>query len=306
MKTIKRRHVTRKDFNNFEKKLDAAVAGAANKAVLSSEGVSKMSEEALVNLKAYLDSRFDKVTVIGYVRPPVSYMQSLFQQGIRTGRRKSLQVGVRYKQRLQAIDRVFGRGNVRLFTFDRTTLLNGDVVQDFVHQIGHTIPPDAVMRANESISLETLAVLLMRNAYGENIAPQRASALVEGFQDLGRSKLKFHSDFAQPVLDRRRDDLEWTADRLQTSFLDKATHAADAIKSEEQLRLIALAQEAAVLALLDSEIGQLDDGNPYADEAARVLRLDDRTTRLVAATDLLGMIWQAKGRGGGLKIGTPT
>ena len=68
--------------------------------------------------------------VVAYVKRPISFMQSAFQQRIKTNlRRLDVASGLwpKYRDRLEKMDEIFGRENVDLHVFDSSTLIKGDV-----------------------------------------------------------------------------------------------------------------------------------------------------------------------------------
>ena len=85
--------------------------------LISAERVSKTSSVARGCGRQGLAQPIGRpnITVIAYVRPPVSFMASAFQQAVRvegrTDRRSRFWPG--YRERFEKLDTVFGRENVR-------------------------------------------------------------------------------------------------------------------------------------------------------------------------------------------------
>jgi hypothetical protein len=257
-------------------------------AVISAESIPTMSVEGMEALKNCLAGYFDQIDVIGYVRPPVSYVQSRFQHGVRTGRKKNFDVGFGYKDRLTSIDSVFGKDNVTLIKFDRSELLEGDIVKDFVKRAGSTISSKEIVTANESMSLEAMAVLFLCNIYGHKVTPKRHRLLLENeLGDMGSHKLKFSAKFLAPVLENRRDDIEWVEKRLGVPFLDTTADGPDTLSDQDGLIQIALAQETEVLKRLAAHISKPNAADAHKASAVRILGFDDPVVRLVAAVELL-------------------
>jgi len=84
----------------------------------------------------------DNILVVGYIRSPKSYMESSFQQQVKT---KKAQFDLhslypRYRQRLEKFDEVFGKENVLFWKFDPSNLLNSCVIQDFCSRLNINFP----------------------------------------------------------------------------------------------------------------------------------------------------------------------
>lgn len=126
----------------------------------SYEGFVGLDENALRKLKEYCAHLAKVVTVVLYVRPPLSYAVSAMSQRVKQGY-LSWPVDnppiFPHKTYLDKITRVFGKSNVCVKVFSRATLEKGDVVADFMHilKVPETILERMLaseVRQNESIS----------------------------------------------------------------------------------------------------------------------------------------------------------
>lgn len=83
----------------------------------------------------------DQTLIVMYLREPVSYMASLYQQRIKTNNLSmNLEDFVKYNgfSYVNTIDKwsqIFGKENVILRLYDRETLLDGDIVADFAYLV---------------------------------------------------------------------------------------------------------------------------------------------------------------------------
>lgn len=66
---------------------------------------------------------------------------------------------VEYRACFEKIDDVFGRANVVLRKFDPQTFPSGCVVRDFCARLGTGFPTKCIIRDNESLPLEVVALL---------------------------------------------------------------------------------------------------------------------------------------------------
>ena len=160
---------------SYMEKLHTVLQGVTKKIVLiSAEDLSSSSTEysELEYLKEILSPYCRRIRLIGYVRPPAGYMQSAFQQRMKSGGQKVFdleKVYPYYQKSFMKMDAVFGKENVEFILFSRDSLHNGDVVQDFAHRIGVTVEPNQIVRTNESLSLEATALLFVFRCFGGSV-----------------------------------------------------------------------------------------------------------------------------------------
>ena len=246
-------------FRNIEKFL----AGTKSKKILSSaEDVTLLSEEELGTMKQWLERNIDDVLIVGYVRPPASFMSSAIQQRIAGGITwKARSLYPNYRSRFEKFDKVFGKENVMLVKFDRQNLRNGDVVLDFAHRAGVEIDPADVQYANESRGLEATSIVAAQRLLGRGFvhyhrSPIHNNRMVTALRSIGNSKIVLHSDMIAPVLQENADDLAWITERLGVDFADATSDAPNAIRSNDDFLEIASGHLTGVL----EKIIELTDG----------------------------------------------
>ena len=225
--------------------------------VFSAEDISgPRFATAVPRLYEFFAPRSDDISAFGYARPPISFIASAFQQRLKSGNTPDIISGgasPHYRARFERIDRVFGRENVRLREFSSSLLLGGDVVKDFAHEIGvGPLKEDEIIRTNESLSLEAVALLYVQRRLGHGFVAgfDRAHAANNTFISLlntiGNRKLAFSPQLLAPVLERERDDIAWMEERLGHPFSERGASHPDAIDSLDDLVDIALGQFDAV------------------------------------------------------------
>ena len=199
--------------------------------LLSTEAITHPHPQclsALAPLKAFLEKYSDDIQVIAYIRPPVGFMQSIFQQAIQSGRSVLNPQGrwPRYRHRIERLDRVFGRENVTLRKFDPKTLENGSVVDDLAEFAGIALPPGSARNKNESLSLEALALLFVQRKFGRGIATGfpgasgKNAALRKCLAAIGKEEIRFAPELLLPIIEANKADLEWMERRLSEPLLD--------------------------------------------------------------------------------------
>lgn len=247
----------------FESDLEERLSAfGSRRLVVSGEGLSApgVTEGMLVRLKRLLLRHCRSVRVIGYVRAPVGYMQSAFQQRLKAGVQRDLDgqtLWPHYRKRFGTLDQVFGKENVVLVPFSPDSLYQGDVVLDFARRTGFELSREDLRRTNESISLEACAVLFAMRKL-EKVAPYGGylidnERLVRAVSCLGKGKLVFSPELVQPVLQAHCADLDWINERLGQSIEDEPRDASNSIESETDLLDVAVKHSPELWRLLEEE-----------------------------------------------------
>ena len=221
----------------------------ASTCLLSAEAITNpRALFALAPPKAFLEKYSDDIQVVAYIRPPVSFMQSLFQERVKNGNTvfNPRHFWPRYRRRIEPLDRVFGRENVTLRKFDPKTLENGNVVDDLAEFAGIALPPGPARNENESLSLEALALLFVQRKFGRGIATGfpgatgKHDAFMKRLAAIGKEKIRFASELVLPVIEARKADLEWMERRLSEPLLDIPKNSnGPLLRSEQDLLSVA-------------------------------------------------------------------
>ncbi|TNE67565.1 MAG: tetratricopeptide repeat protein [Alphaproteobacteria bacterium] len=237
--------------------------------ILSSEYLPKTSPEKCREMAAYLHSLADEVTVVCYVRHPVSHAASATQQGVKMGFRtleaaqqnayffKSSIVLPKYRD-------AFGATDMQVRKFDRVELRNQDVVTDFLSLVG--LADDEVKSlegadANSSLSYEATLI---------------ADALTRQFP--------------------REQDGIWNPERARRVNLMQIRGSAFALDDEADARVRAAAE--AEIAFLKAEFGLDFTTTKAGRKAGPEARWSDETVLDIAARlnalALEAQHWQAE------------
>jgi hypothetical protein len=137
----------------------------AKSIIISAEALSAphIDSSGLNQFKELLLGFCKSIKLIGYVRSPISYMQSAFTErlkgGVNTPSLECFKLWPNYQSRFDRLDQVFGRDSVHLIPFNKKFLLSDDVVLDFTKRIGLEIQDVETRRVNESLSLEAVSFL---------------------------------------------------------------------------------------------------------------------------------------------------
>lgn len=254
----------------------------AETVLVSSERIFNVPPEVKQRMYEFFAARRADVSCIVYVRPPASYLSSAFQQNAAAGDGPLAldKVWPRYRQRIGALDRAFGRDKVDAVKFDRACLHGGDAVLDFAHRIGVHMPEDKLISVNESRPLQAIAVMYAIRRLREDgarlprLAPRDQADLSETLAALGADKFSLAPGLIEPVMAQFADDLAWIEERLGQPMGEMPKASENAISSTEQLMDIARAQKPALTDLLDARAAEYEGAlPPHLDLMKRVLGL---------------------------------
>jgi hypothetical protein len=233
---------------HWEAILDVALSVPDKGLIFSAESIVRRDAGGLEAARDYFTARDSTVEIIAYVRPPISMMQSAFQQRLKGNMVSGLDFVAEwpnYRARLEPLDQVFGRKNVMLKLFDPAAFPNGDVVQDFCDTLNIKHAPAPHGRINESLSLEATALLFAQRNRGSGNemrsvdAMRRNTAFVKTLASLGSQKFQFSPDLVNPVLKKNRADIDWIEGRMDCSLQDAPPNDGRLVTSEDDLLKIA-------------------------------------------------------------------
>jgi hypothetical protein len=226
--------------NNFLEIKNAVSITSAKKIIISGEDILFLNEEELRKLKQCFSDLFSEILIFAYVRPPISFMQSAFQQKIKEG---DLRFGIsgfypHYKKRFENFDKVFDKKNVNLIKFEKNNLYSNDVVLDFCHRVNISIEDKNLIRSNESLSLEAISFLFLFHKLNEKnniIASEDNYRLAEIFTDFGKEKFQYSQDLILEIKKLISEDIRWMENRLECSLDEAFVKTENDISSENDL-----------------------------------------------------------------------
>lgn len=224
--------------------------------VISGEAIGQMSAPDIVAMKDFFTAQGSRLHVFAYIREPVGYASSSFQQSVKADRNTFNLNACRpgYRNRYQAFIDVLGRDGITFLDFRRENLRQGSVVPDFAAVVGIDMERVTEVKANESLSAEGVALFYFWNRERDalpwgpetSIARTRmAKALTERFP--GRFRLS--STAVRDIVDD--EDIAWmegVGGFPLRAAVDAAADDAGAIGSEADL---AAARDAALPALAE-------------------------------------------------------
>lgn len=224
------------------------VANCNRNLVISGEVLSLPGHIGILKkLKKLIEPFFSEIEVIGYVRPPVGFAQSDFQESVKGGECffSAERKFPAYRQRFEPIDELFGRENVTLVKFSSSNLKNGDVVSDFLSRLGINRDVEITTRDNESLSLEAVALLYAYQKYckeaGRPIERVERAGLLKWLGTVGSRKVLFGARLVELMVRNNSAQISWIEDRVGGSFSETRCDAAEGFNTEAELLKLASA-----------------------------------------------------------------
>jgi hypothetical protein len=213
----------------------------------SGEDLTSLTPAELDKLKSFYESYFSEIHILGYVRPPISFMSSALQQRVQGIASKPLTPGElypNYRNTFEKFFSVFGDRHVSLRPFVPKLLFNGDVVQDFARFNGVVLEHPSIVNANVSMGVEPLAVLynLISDVDLNKMLTSNSKArglLRSTLERFGKTKFSMSSDLVKPVLESNRVDLEWISEKLHMNIVDSPNESNFQLQSMDELYTIA-------------------------------------------------------------------
>jgi hypothetical protein len=257
------------------KLLDAQLKAAGNKTIIiSGEEISKLEEDEFGALHQYLSGIHPSVLAVGYIRPPQAFMESAFQQRIKLGASKFNVANLypNYRKRFEKFINVLGKENVRFWRFEPSAFPSGCVVQDFCSRLGIQFGPRDVLRINEGLSLQAVALLYTHAKFGPDYGVgarvmRQNKKLVRRVARLKGPKLRFHSSLVRPVIESRQEDIRWMEAQIGDSLSEEYRDDEHAIRSENDL----LTYSPDALRWLDEQLGVKSRGEHHGGASAQVV-----------------------------------
>ncbi len=229
----------------IRRRLERALQGCTEETVIiSAEALSALLKvEEVQAMKEFLEPFCEEIRVIGYVRSPVSFKNSIFQEAVKHGKGKFdiAEVKVNYRRRFKKFDDVFGRENVILRKFDPASFPHHCIVADFCQQIGIEEPPrEAVQRTNESLTREACGILYAYRKFGPGFGVGRDVVrenvrILAALQGVSGARFKGSHKLMTGPLAAEAKDIRWVEKRLGASLKESVKDSGTEVDREEDL-----------------------------------------------------------------------
>lgn len=133
---------------------------------LSGEEISNLKTDEIQNMIDSISIYKKDIKIIGYIREPVSYARSSFQQRLKSGTSKLPEVfDQRIAQKCNKYINILGKENVIIKEFNRNKLFNNDIIDDFAHTFSLKNNTNRIFTNNISLSGKAAQILFYFNNY---------------------------------------------------------------------------------------------------------------------------------------------
>lgn len=225
--TAQRHHLTQK--------VDAELKLGRAAYILSSEHLFHLPQDLFFGkLVPFLEDRFGEIEMICYLRPPKSYIQSAFQQKVKTGLSRFQLENPNYELKLKKFLETGWRLTFRPYQ-------NTDILADFTNLVGAQLPVKEWPSENLSLSAHATALLFKFNATG--VLPDALLHLREDrgalVQRIARIGPPHPLRLDESLMTINPDDLAWV---LTQTGIDLSEPDAQGLSSVDEI--MALAEEA--------------------------------------------------------------
>lgn len=215
---LKNRKTSRNDARRIAAESLKAIDAATSKeksVIFSAEAVpDHMSQDEISKLVKYMDSKFDRLQVVMYLRPLPSLLASQLQQRIKSGLGNFSLPSPDYKKRMLPLIQACGPERIVFREYSRASLKNEDIVEDFCSIVGLRNPRKRNTPSNSSLSTEAIAKIFAFNKYiGPHLpVKQRTNvrnALKKDLIKFGSNKFTLSAALVQAHIDKHSDDVKW-------------------------------------------------------------------------------------------------
>lgn len=237
-------------------RLHAALATPEPVLILSGEGLTDLSGAEVQAMGRMLGRHCDQIQVLAYLREPIGFGSSAYQQRVKGGRDSFDVPRPKYRKRFGKFLRVFGSDAVEFVPFAPKAFRNGCIITDFCDRIGVDADQVPKRRSNESLSAQTVALLRLFNARGVKSrgTPERARArdmLINQLAPAFPGRFAFAPDLVRKA--QVKGDLAWIEDQAGFALPDPSDPPEDAVGSLAELDARAKSAAPALVALLEQQ-----------------------------------------------------
>lgn len=221
---------------SLRQQLAAELALPRQRLLLIGEEVSLLPIAAVTALSATLRQSGAAVSVLAYLRDPLGYVTSAFQQQVRGGQSCYTLPRPYYRQRFEKFIAIFGRDAVSFRAYDPERFTGRSVISDYSAVAG--LPAGALgdCRANASLPLDAIRLIHLFNRTGPQIRSEAGltarSAMIAHLATRFTTRFTLDPEIAAAVVDP--EELDW-AETVAQFPLGTVPAATDPLKAEAAL-----------------------------------------------------------------------
>ncbi len=189
--------------------------------IFSAEYFTYLEADEVHKLKNWMSSRFDQIEVYAYIRDPLPFVRSSYQQRLKAMAKAQnfLPDMPNYQYRFRKFELAFGTDHMHYRLFRRNLLTDQNVVTDFADWIGLSYDTADILTENESLSAEALAFLVAaRTGYRPNsdlpLDRTENSPIVGRLLEHSGQKWSLTSTVQARIIEDIAKDCDWMDTRL--------------------------------------------------------------------------------------------
>lgn len=214
--------------------------------IISGEGISLLDRQGVDSLHEFFTPLFDDIRIIAYIRSPIAFRVSMFQQRLKSGRAKFdvVDAPLNYQNRFGKFDEVFGSERVHLWKFEPDRFPTGCVVADLCQRIGVQLPAGSlVVPPNESLTREACGILYayrkLGGGYGVGSTVIKENrGVIDALLAMSGEELKISRFLSAKAMKHDEVSVAWMEDRLGESLRENIESDWGGISSEADLLTI--------------------------------------------------------------------
>lgn len=187
--------------------------------IISAEVISIFDYEELLDLVEFFKKRYKEVRFIGYVREPVSFSVSVYQEALKRRCVKFEYFKVKYDKFINNLDSMLGRDSVDVYLFDRPNFPNGSVVNHFLNLLEIDHIPSECSQDNVSLSLSAVKFLyayrcILKETEIDAGHPASLQMFLELLSTVGDKKFDVSREVATQIKEVNKGVISWLQVRV--------------------------------------------------------------------------------------------
>ncbi|WP_238365437.1 hypothetical protein [Mesobacterium pallidum] len=200
--------------------------------ILSAEDFGNLSEDELDSFVKSIQHH--EIHTYCYIRDPIGYAPSAFQQRVKAGVLRDWNIGALVPQ-YSKLRKFLTLKHCELLRYDKSSLKNGCVVQDFCGRIGVDIHPNEIKYENESISFLAISLLYCRNKARAHEGFRTNNPLLPTLKTLKGPKVSFSPRLIKEMLQRRQNEISQMQNFLGRPWQPERTLKRPNVRGESDL-----------------------------------------------------------------------
>ncbi len=259
----------------FRAELEAQLATPNRQRILiSGEDISSLDPDGAAELIALCRQYAKSIRIVVYVRDPLGFAVSGFQQRVKDGS-DAVPDMIRpgYDVRIAKFVDLVGAENVTVRLFTRDQLKNASVVEDFCAVAGISMQGLKEIRANESMPFECLKLIYLFNRtnpcyFGDTVVMAARQKLIRHLMQAYRGRQSIDKTLFAPIADW--ESVHYLSDTFDLTFPTNAPAATGSVQDID-----AWMSDLSDIALepLDDILRRFDLLGRYATTAAKLSRI---------------------------------